>query len=118
MRRGNPHPNPGANGAPFDLDAHNEAGNERLSDLSVEEKLERSAERRSRALSALDQFGAEHLAKGMDPPVEEIGEIPALSFLAMWADHHVMHLNDMLEALPERREMPLLQAWPGSVAES
>ena len=39
------------------------------------------------------------------------GDLPLNLFLAGWAQHDVMHVADMIKALPERADDPEIKRW-------
>lgn len=98
----------------FDVDEYNAAAVATRSGRSVEALLQEAAQERAALIAALAplddalldtmvRFGGDHKR----PP----REVPLGGLLLGWARHDVIHVADMLKALPERRTDPTVTAW-------
>ena len=98
----------------WDVDRYNEEAVAKRRERSVEELLAEAARTRADLIRVLDRFTEEQVngtihfgGDSKRPP----SEIPLARYLQGWARHDVIHVADMLKALPERRTDPEIAAW-------
>ena len=101
-------------GAGWDVDRYNDARVAERRQRSVEELLAEAADARAALISVLARFTEEHIngticfgGDSKRPP----SEVKLGRYLQGWARHDVIHVADMLKALPERRREPQVAAW-------
>jgi hypothetical protein len=107
-------PTLGADGERWSVDRFNDAAVAARRDRSVEKILAEAARERAAMIEVLDRLSEDDIARtihfGGDskrPP----SDIVLGRYLQGWARHDVIHVADMLRALPERRSDPLIVAW-------
>jgi hypothetical protein len=101
-------------GAPFDVDAHNEPLVQARRGWTMRRVFEEGAASRAELIEAMRSITDEQ-TKGMmyfsGDAKRSAGQIPFGLFLAGWAWHDPIHVADMLRALPERQQDPEIVAW-------
>jgi hypothetical protein len=95
-------------GAPFDINAWNEARIVERREAPVEDLIAEAATNRDRLWAAVDRFSSDVLEsrfnfRGTD--------ITMLRYLQLWVAHDPAHTADMLRGLPSRRDDPELAVW-------
>ncbi len=102
-----------ADGAPFDLDAWNDAEVARLRGRSIEQIFEEAATNREGLITAFSSLDEEQVARPMhfSDPKRGTADFPLKGFLVGWAQHDPIHVADMMKALPERADDAELKAW-------
>ena len=102
-----------ADGAPFDLDAWNDAEVARLRGTSIEQIFAEAATNREALIAAFSSLDEEQVARVMhfSDPKRGTADFPLKAFLVGWAQHDPIHAADMLKALPERADDADLKAW-------
>jgi hypothetical protein len=105
---------PGASQDNRGIDGFNDAAVAKRRDRSVQELLAEAARERAALVEVLGRFTEEQVAStvrfGGDskrPPTD----LQVSRYLQGWARHDVIHVADMLKALPERRMDPLIADW-------
>lgn len=101
-------------GAPFDVDAFNDAQVAERRSWPLERVFEEAARNRAPLIAALERLSDEQIDRPMHfqgDAKRKSADLPLRLFLAGWAQHDPIHANDMLKALPELREDAQLQAW-------
>lgn len=100
----------------FDVDWYNNAAVALRACRSVDDILQEAARERAALVATLETMDERTLAA----PVRFGGdrkrpprELPLGTLLLGWARHDVLHVADMLKALPERRADLLVTAWLG-----
>lgn len=109
----------GADGEAWDVDRFNDAAVAERRGRPLEEILAEAARERAALLEVMERLDDDRLDQtfrfGGDskrPPRDLLfGQ-----FLQGWALHDVIHVADMLKALPERRDDPAVAAWLGEPA--
>jgi len=101
-------------GVAWDVDRFNDRAVAERRDRSVDEILAEAAAERSALLAVLDRFTAGQVAASIRfggdakrPP----SDVTLLRYLQGWALHDAIHTADMLKALPERRDDPVIAGW-------
>ncbi len=104
----------GEHGEVWDVDRFNDAKAAERRARSLDEIFAEAARERAALVAALGRLTAAQLAGtihfGGDskrPP----SDIPLGRYLQGWSRHDVIHVADMLKALPERRAEPAIAAW-------
>lgn len=98
----------------WNVDRFNDARVAERRERSVEELLQEAEQERTALIAVLERLTEEHLARtiafGGDrkrPP----SEMALARYLQGWSRHDVIHVADMLKALPEQRAGPEIMAW-------
>lgn len=120
VRGGQPDQPAAADGSPWDVDKFNDAVvAERRGDWSLDQIFHEAEENRKALLESLQTLDYEKIEKvvrfngdNKRPPAD----IPFKLFLFGNARHDLIHIADMLKALPERASDPEMQAWPDDPA--
>jgi len=111
-------PDPGNHrGSPgFDVDLFNESAVAERRDRSVDDLLDEGAKLRGGLISVMVRFSEAQL----DATIRRSGDrkrppvsLALAQFLPGWTRHDVIHVADMLKALPERRNDSEIVAWLG-----
>jgi hypothetical protein len=111
----------GSTGAPtsgsgerWSVDRFNDEAVAKRRDRDVEQILAEAARDRATMLEVLGTFTTEQVngtirfgGDSKRPPAD----LQLIRYLQGWARHDVIHVSDMLRALPERREDPVIVAW-------
>lgn len=101
-------------GEAWDVDRFNDEQVAKRRERAVEEILAEAATARTAMIAMLDRFTEEQVAGttrfGGDSK-RPASEVQVLRYLQGWARHDVIHVADMLKALPERREDPPIVTW-------
>jgi hypothetical protein len=102
-----------ADGAPFDLDAWNDAQVAELRRSSIQQIFAEAAANRDALITAFERLDEEQVSRLMhfSDPKRGTADFPLKAFLIGWAQHDPIHVADMLKALPERAEDAELKAW-------
>lgn len=121
VAEGRPTPR-GGDGARWDVDRYNDTAVAERRSRTVEEILAEAAREREALVRVLDSLTEEQVQRSIRfggdskrPPTELVLE----RYLQGWARHDVIHVADMLRALPERAADPEIVAWlqePGAAA--
>lgn len=104
---------PGGRGA-WNVDRYNDEAVAKRRELTVEQVLAEAAEQRAALVAVMARFtdaqldGSIHFGGDSKRPPSEI---PLNRYLQGWARHDVIHVTDMLKALPERRTDPVVAEW-------
>ena len=101
------------NGAPFNLDAWNDAQVAERHDWSIQQIFAEAATNREKLIETVGRLTGDQLGRSMhftDPKRGE-ADFPLRAFLLGWAQHDPIHAADMLRALPERSGDSELDAW-------
>ncbi len=102
-----------ADGAPFSLDAWNDAQVAERREWPIKEIFAEAAANREQLIEALGRLTEEQVSRLMhftDPKRGE-ADFPLKAFLIGWAQHDPIHTADMLKALPERADDCELTSW-------
>lgn len=101
-------------GAPFDVDAFNDAQVESRREWPLERIFDEADANRERLIAAMRQLTDDQVERPMHfsgdskrPPAD----LPLKLFLAGWAQHDPIHVADMIKALPELAEDPGIKRW-------
>lgn len=114
MLDGEPTTRTGDDGRTWDVDRFNDAEVAARRERSVEQILAEAAVERALMVEQVRRFTPAHLAASVrfggdskrPPSVVMLGQ-----YLRGWARHDVIHVQDMLRALPGRRTDPLVTEW-------
>ena len=92
-----------SNGAPFDLDAWNDAQVAERREWSIARIFAEAAANRTQLIEALSRLTEEQISRPMHftDPKRGAADFPLKAFLVGWAQHDPIHAADMLKALPE-----------------
>jgi len=104
----------GADGAPFDLDQHNDALVAARRDWPLERVFAEAAENRAALIDVLRTITDEQAQGTMHfsgDAKRAAGDVPFGLFLSGWAYHDPIHAADMLRALPELHLDEGVRAW-------
>ncbi|HYM13952.1 MAG TPA: maleylpyruvate isomerase N-terminal domain-containing protein [Dehalococcoidia bacterium] len=101
-------------GAPFDVDAFNDAAVSARRDWPLERIFSEADANRERLIASMRNLTDEQIERPMHfpgdskrPPVD----LPLKLFLGGWAQHDPIHVADMVKALPELAGDPVINAW-------
>lgn len=101
-------------GEAWNVDRFNDSAAAERRGRSVDTLLAEAAEERAALLTVLARFTDAQLDAAIHfggdskrPPTD----LQLIRYLRGWARHDIIHVTDMLRALPERRADPLLVAW-------
>lgn len=104
----------GSDGDAWNVDRFNDGAVAGRRGQSVSEILEEARGARAEMIDVLGRFTEEQVAgtvrfggDGKRPP----SDVEVLRYLQGWARHDVIHVADMLKALPERRDDALIREW-------
>jgi len=102
-----------ASGAPFDLDAWNDAQVAERRGWPIARIFEEAAVNRAALIASLGRLDEEQIGRAMHftDAKRGVADFPLKAFLAGWAQHDPMHAADMLKALPERADDAAVKAW-------
>lgn len=101
------------NGAPFDLDAWNDAQVAERRAWSIARIFEEAAENRAKLIDVMSRLTEEQISRPMHftDPKRGAADFPLKAFLVGWAQHDPIHAADMVKALPELAGDAELKAW-------
>lgn len=101
-------------GERFDIDRWNNEQAARLRSASLDEIFAEAARTRAEVVSALSRMTDEQL----DATIHFAGDrkrpprdVVFYRYLVGWAKHDPIHVNDMIRALPERRDDAIVREW-------
>ncbi|MGE0541637.1 MAG: DinB family protein [Dehalococcoidia bacterium] len=104
----------GRTGEAWNVDRYNDGAVAKRRDRSVEEILAEARAERAAMIEVLGRFSEEQVSGtirfGGDskrPP----SDLQLLRYLQGWARHDIIHIADMLKALPERRNDAVITEW-------
>lgn len=102
-----------ASGAPFDLDAWNDAQVAEHRSWPLVRIFAEAATNRETLVASLGRLDEEQIGRPMHYTggKHEAADFPLKAFLVGWAQHDPMHAADMLKALPERADDAALRSW-------
>ena len=103
----------------FDIDAWNNRQVAKRRDAPVEAILEEAASNRAELLDIMELFSDATLDSDIPFPGDANRDASAINFggyLIAWATHDPAHTRDMLRALPERQDDPVLREWLDGVS--
>lgn len=102
-----------AAGAPFDLDAWNDAQVAERRAWSIAQIFEEAGQNRSKLIDAFGRLTEEQISRPMHftDPKRGAADFPLKAFLVGWAQHDPIHAADMLKALPEFASDTALKTW-------
>jgi len=104
----------GQRGEAWNVDRYNDGAVAKRRDRSVEEILAEARTERAAMIEVLGRFSEEqvngtiHFGGDAKRPSSDL---QLLRYLQGWARHDIIHVADMLKALPERRTDPVITAW-------
>lgn len=100
-------------GAPFDLDAWNDAQVAARRAWSIARIFEEAAENRAKLIDALGRLTEEQISRPMHftDPKRGAADFPLKAFLVGWAQHDPIHAADMVKALPELASDAGIATW-------
>jgi hypothetical protein len=104
----------GADGAPFDVDAFNDAqvaGRRSWPLQRIFAEAEANRAHLIEAMGALTDAQIEQPMHFAGDNKRGPGDLPLKLFLAGWAQHDPIHVADMIKALPERADDPEIKQW-------
>jgi hypothetical protein len=104
----------GADGAPFDVDAFNDAQVIERRAWPLARIFAEAHENRRQLIEMMSELTDEQIEKPMHfagDAKSSAGDLPLKLFLAGWAQHDPIHVADMVKALPERASDPEIVAW-------
>ncbi len=104
----------GRRGEAWNVDRYNDTAVAKRRDRSVEEILAEARTERAAMIDVLGRFTEEQVngtirfgGDSKRPP----SELKLLRYLQGWARHDIIHVADMLKALPERRDDAVIVEW-------
>jgi hypothetical protein len=103
----------------FDIDAWNNRQVAKRRDVPVGDILAEAGTLRAELLEIMELFSDEVLDSDIPFPGDANRQASAINFggyLVAWATHDPAHAMDMLRALPERQNEPLLREWIDGVS--
>jgi hypothetical protein len=102
-----------AAGAPFNLDAWNDAQVAERRGWPIARIFEEAAVNRAALIASLGRLDEEQIGRPMHftDPKRGAADFPLKAFLVGWAQHDPIHAADMLKALPERAGDAGVKAW-------
>jgi hypothetical protein len=102
-----------ASGAPFDLDAWNDAQVAERRAWPITQIFDEAAGNRQLLHEALGRLTEEQISRPMHftDPKRGAADFPLKAFLVGWAQHDPMHVADMVKALPEFAGDEALKSW-------
>jgi len=102
-----------ASGAPFDLDAWNDAQVGERRHWPITDIFAEAATNREQLIEALGRLTEEQVSRPMHftDPKRGAADLPLKAFLVGWAQHDPIHVADMIKALPERADNTELTLW-------
>ncbi len=101
-------------GAPFDVDAFNDAQVEARRDWPLQRIFAEADSNRERLIAAMRRLTDEQVERPMHfsgDSKRPAADLPLKLFLAGWAQHDPIHVADMLKALPELADDPEIKRW-------
>jgi hypothetical protein len=114
IQAGDPNDAEGNPGEGWNVDRFNDDAVAARRDQAVDALLAEAAVERSALVETLSRFTEEQLESSIRfggdskrPPMD----LHLIRYLRGWARHDIIHVTDMLKALPERRADPLLVEW-------
>jgi hypothetical protein len=104
----------GQRGEAWNVDRYNDGAVEKRRDRSVGEILAEARTERTAMIEVLGRFTEEQVSGtihfGGDSK-RPSSDLQLLRYLQGWARHDIIHVADMLKALPERRSDPVIVEW-------
>ena len=102
-----------ASGAPFDLDAWNDAQVAEERAWPIKQIFAEAAANREKLIDSLGRLTDDQVNRSMHftDPKRGAADFPLKAFLVGWAQHDPIHAADMLKALPERAQDAEIKAW-------
>jgi len=103
-----------AAGAPFDVDAFNDAQVAQRRAWPLERVFAEAEANRARLIEAMGALTDEQIEQPMHFAGDHKrgpGDLPLKLFLAGWAQHDPIHVADMIKALPELADDPEIKQW-------
>jgi hypothetical protein len=103
-----------ADGHPFDVDKYNDAVVAERRDWSLDQILEEAAANREKFLTSLAKLEDAQIEQTMHftgDNKRDPADIPYKLFLNGLTRHDAIHTADMVKALPERADDPLIKEW-------